>query len=96
VIHVDIAAFDKITDEKLVENLYLLAQQAFENIMRDKKANEQVAATLYSLFKQIRDGNADEFEKNKENTKPERYAVWLQQVDKDADRCMKEYVLLVG
>ena len=41
-----------------------------------------MAATLYSLYKQQHDGNADEFEKNKEKTKPERYAVWLQQADK--------------
>ena len=33
--------------------------------------------TLYSLYKQYKDGNADEFEKNKAATKPERYAVWL-------------------
>lgn len=73
----------KVDDERLLENMYQLAKQAFEGVMRDNKANEQVAATLYSLFKQAQEGNADEFDKNKLNTKPERYAVWLQQADKD-------------
>ena len=62
---------------RLIENLFLLAQQAFDNIMKEGKANNQVAMTLYSLFKQQKDGDADEFERNKQITKPERYAVWL-------------------
>ena len=64
--------------------------------MKEGKANNQVAMTLYSLFKQQKDGDADEFERNKQNTKPERYAVWLQQVGKSDLQCQKEYILLVG
>ena len=52
--------------------------------------------TLYSLFKQIKDGNADEFMKNKEVSKPEQYAVWLQQADKPDLLCKKEYILLAA
>lgn len=52
VVQVDTASLDHINcDKKLVHNLYLLAMQAFENIMKDGKANERVAMTLYSLFK---------------------------------------------
>ena len=78
VIKVDSTPLDAVKDVRLIENLFLLAQQAFDNIMKEGKANNQVAMTLYSLFKQQKDGDADEFERNKQTTKPERYAVWLQ------------------
>ena len=44
--------------------------------------NAQVASTGYSLFKQISEGDADDFEDNKAKTLPERYNVWLQQSGK--------------
>lgn len=96
VIKVDTKLIDHVTDTKLLENLFTLAGQAFDNIMKEGKANEQVAMTLYSLFKQNKDGDADEFEKNKQNTKPERYAVWLQQAGKSVEQCYKEYIILVA
>ena len=64
--------------------------------MKDGKANEQVALTLYSLFKQINSGNADEFQDNKTNTDPIKYAVWAQQTEKSSFRCQLEYIILVG
>lgn len=96
VIRVDTAPLDKITNEGLLNNLFMLAQQAFDSLMKDGKANNLQAATLYSLFKQHKDGDADEFEKNKQTTTPERYNVWLQQSGKSDSQVMKEYILLVG
>lgn len=96
VLQVDTKAIDHVTNMKLLDPLFTLAGQAFDNIMKDGKANEQVALTLYSLFKQNKDGDADEFERNKVDTKPERYAVWLQQVGKGVEQCMKEYIILVA
>ena len=51
VLKVDTAPLDNIKNEKLLSNLFTLAGQAFDNIIKDGKANEQVALTLYSLFK---------------------------------------------
>ena len=64
--------------------------------MKDGKANNQVALTLYSLYKQYNEGNADEFEDNKRKTKPERYAAWVQQVEKSGLQCQREYIILVA
>ena len=82
VIQVDTKLLDHVSNEKLLSNLFLLAAQAFDNLMKDGKASNQVALTLYSLYKQYNEGNADEFEDNKKKTKPERYAAWIQQVEK--------------
>ena len=68
---------DHITDTNLLDNLYMLSKNAFNNISNEGKAPDIVGATLYSLFKQAEEGDADEFAKNKEKTLPERYAVWL-------------------
>jgi len=48
------------------------------------------------LFKQHRDGDATEFDTNKERTPLEKYNVWIQQEGKDTKQCMKEYILLVA
>ena len=82
VIQVDTKLLDHVSNEKLLSNLFLLAAQAFDNLKKDGKASSQVALTLYSLYKQYNEGNADEFEDNKKKTKPERYAAWIQQVEK--------------
>jgi len=37
---VDTKLLDHITNEQLLGNLFLLSQQAFDNIMKDGKANE--------------------------------------------------------
>jgi ankyrin repeat protein len=42
-----------------------------------KSATHQQASTAYSLYKQIKEGDADEFARNKENTPPEKYNVWI-------------------
>ena len=75
-IHVDPKALEN-TRDSLIDEMFYMAATAFNKIMGEGKANEQVAMTLYSLFKQQKDGDADEFERNKETTKPERYAAWL-------------------
>ena len=50
----DTKLLDHINKEALLDNLFLLAGQAYENILKDGKANEQVAMTLYSLYKQAK------------------------------------------
>ncbi len=95
-IRVDTKPLDHIVDTNLLDNLYLLAKQAFGNILNEGKAPDVVGATLYSLFKQIEEGDADEFAKNKENTDPLKYGVWVQQAGKDEYSCKREYILLVG
>ena len=77
VIQVETKLLDHIQNENLLNSLFLLAAQAFDNLMKEGKANNQVALTLYSLYKQKTEGNADEFEDNKLKTKPERYAAWI-------------------
>ena len=64
--------------------------------MQDNKLNHEVASTLYSLHKQIHDGDAEDFDDNIVNTQPERYNVWLQQSGKSEMRCIKEYIILIG
>ena len=64
--------------------------------MKDGKANEQVAMTLYSLWKQYHEGNADEFEDNKQKTDAIKYAAWVQQVEKPGWQCQQEYIILVA
>ena len=39
VIQVDTKLLDHITNENLLNNLFLLAAQAFDNLMKDGKAN---------------------------------------------------------
>ena len=95
VIQIDAKSLDK-TNETLIDEMFLVAANAFNKILQEGKANEQVAMTLYSLFKQQKEGDADEFANNKEKTKPERYAAWLQQSGKSDLQCKKEYILLVA
>ena len=76
-IHVISIELDWIKDEVLIKNLFELAKQGFANAMADKKLTHEVASTCYSLYKQSHDGDADDFEENKEKTSEERYNVWL-------------------
>ena len=79
VIHVDTRELDEANvREGTLYDLYELAKQSYARILDKGKANEQQAATLYSLHKQFQEGNADEFAKHKENSTEEKYAVWLQ------------------
>ena len=66
VIQVDTTLLDNIKDEQMLQQLFLLAQESYGNMMKEGKASHRVAATLYSLFKQAKMGDAEEFEKNKE------------------------------
>ena len=91
-----IIVLDPIKDTALLQNLYLLAQQTFGNALQDKQLTHEVASTVYSLYKQIEEGDADDFDGHKKKTQPERYNVWLQQSGKEELKCIKEYVILVG
>ena len=42
-----------------------------------KNATDQQGSTAYSLYKQIKEGDADEFENNKTNTVPVKYNAWI-------------------
>ena len=55
--------------------------------MQDKKLPDEVALTCYSLFKQISTGDADESEKNRQNTPGDKYGLWLQQAGKTKLQC---------
>ena len=96
VLTVNTASLDWITDEDLIENLFALPGQSFESAAQDKKLPDEVSLTLYSLFKQIKQGDADEYAKNKQNTPVVKYNVWLQQAGKTKLQCQKEYVILLG
>jgi len=50
--------------------------------LQGKKATVKQASTAYSLYKQIKEGDADEFANNETSTPPEKYNVWLQQAGK--------------
>ncbi len=77
VIKVDASALDK-ADETLIDDMFQIAAFNFGKLLNSGKASNQVAMTAYSLFKQQKDGDADEFDRNKEVTKPERYQAWDQ------------------
>jgi acyl-CoA-binding protein len=64
--------------------------------LQGKKATVKQASTAYSLYKQIKEGDADEFANNKTSTPPEKYNVWLQQAGKSDKWCMLEYIVLTA
>ena len=96
VMQVQTTALDKIKDDTLIENLFKLADQAFQSGKADKKFPQEVSMTCYSLFKQINSGDADEMEKNAKDMPTEKYGLWLQQAGKTKLECQKEYIVLVG
>ena len=51
VIQVQTKPLDHIVDTILLDNLYLLSQEAFNKALNNGKASNKVAATLYSLYK---------------------------------------------
>ena len=58
--------------------------------------DEQTVLTLYSLNQQVKEWNADEMPNAEEETPPQKYAMWLQQKDKDEVQCMKEYIVIIS
>ena len=96
VIHVDTKPLDDVkVSERTLYDMYELAKQSFNKILNNMNskdsskgglvASEEQAATLYSLHKQFVEGDADEFNKNKEVTAKYKYAVWLQQAGKNEE-----------
>ena len=77
VLTVDIKPLAHIKDEALIHGLFVKACEAFQRYLLGKKANHEHASTAYSLYKQIKEGDADEFEKNKTTCPPEKYNVWI-------------------
>ena len=80
----------------LLLNLFEMACQSFGGLTADQKVSQQVAATLYALFKQTKEGDADDFENNEKRAPGPKYGVWLQQKGKGETQCMKEYICLVA
>ena len=80
VIKVDTSMLKGIRDETLLNNLFIKACETFSKKLEanDPKVTHQIASTCYSLYKQIKEGDADEFDRNKATTAPEKYHVWLQ------------------
>ena len=52
--------------------------------------------TLYSLYKQVKEWDADEMPMAEEETPKDKYKMWLQQKGKPEIQCMKEYIVLIS
>jgi len=87
-------AIDNLSQDK-VTDLFNQACEVFNKAL-SKNATNQQASTAYSLYKQIKEGDADEFDSNKTTTIPEKYNVWIQQAGKSDRQCMLEYILLTA
>ena len=96
VIKVNTAVLDRITDEDLINSLFAISDQAFKNAIHDNKLTDEVKLTCYSLFKQIKQGDADENHRTKHETPTNKYNIWLQQAGKTKFQCQKEYITLIG
>lgn len=70
--------------------LYLIATQKLPSKVGTMESRGRL--TLYSLYKQINESDADEVPGNRDVTSKVKYNAWLQQKGKDVDRCMMEYV----
>jgi acyl-CoA-binding protein len=69
-----------IKDERTLASLFRMACESFARL--DQRRLEREAMTLYSLYKQLQFGDADEFETNKKTTTGLKYKVWTQQAGK--------------
>lgn len=84
----------EIKDTNLIKNLFLLSAQTFKQVGKNVSPARQLE--IYGLFKQINEGNADEFELNKKKTLPSKYKAWLKNKDKSELDCQREYICLVA
>jgi ankyrin repeat protein len=82
VLSLEIKTLEPLKNETLVLGLFTKACDVFQKHLHGKKATVRQASTAYSLYKQIKEGDADEFANNKTNTAAEKYNVWLQQAGK--------------
>jgi len=61
-----------VKDERLIRNLFQMACSVFAGSKLDAHSDEALfekqALTLYSLYKQCKEGDADEFESNRKRT----------------------------
>lgn len=85
---------DLIPKKTLVRSLFELAAQTFKRVGKTVSAAKQLE--IYGLFKQINEGNADEFDEHKQRTLPNKYKAWLKNKDKSEHECMCEYICLVA
>ena len=65
-----------VQDERLIRNLFQMACSVFSGSKLDAHSDEALfekqAMTLYSLYKQCKEGDADEFDGNKKKTDPNK------------------------
>jgi hypothetical protein len=77
VLSFDIKPLSHIKNEALIHGLFVKACEEIQRYLWEKKLSERLASTAYSLYKQIKEGDADEFEKNKTTYAPEKYNMWI-------------------
>ena len=68
-------------------------------VLDGKIKNVKEKLTMYSLFKQIEEGDADALGEDEDlidQSQNEKKAVWLQQKGKSKQDCMKEYIILIS
>ena len=85
---------DAIPKKALIKSLFELSAQTFKQLGKTVSAAKQLE--IYGLFKQINEGNADEFDEHKKRTLPNKYKAWLKNKDKSEHECMCEYISLVA
>ena len=76
--------------------LFDMACDRIQVVIYQGKVDTRTILTLYSLYKQVKEWDADEAPGAEEQTPPEKYRMWLQQKGKDEIRCMKEYIVLIA
>ena len=81
----------------LIESLYQMCLDQVPKLIADKKiSSPEVKLTVYSLFKQIEEGNAPPPSERPQGQDDVKYNVWKQQMCKGEWTCKKEYVMLVS
>lgn len=67
-----------------------MASQKLPSIVQTVDARGKL--TLYSLYKQINEGDADDTHENEEQMEPVKYQAWLKQKGKQVEQCQMEYI----
>ena len=91
---IDSAPLDKIKVE-IVESLYNLAVEEVPSLIGSGKMKSNAAKlTMYSLYKQINEGNAPS--QMPSGVQKVKFEAWKNQRGKSELRCKKEYILLIA
>ena len=71
------SSLDKLSQRQLLQ-LFDLAQDRIQLCIYRGKMDERTVLTLYSLYKQVKEWNADEMPNAENETPKEKYQMWLQ------------------